>query len=77
MTSEENDLINQIRSKETDLKAKEQAIKRLGESLEETFILDLLPSKRLINELVDISDESSIPASLRRKAKALLKKYSV
>jgi len=77
MTSEENDLINQIRSKETDLNAKEQAIKRLGESPEETFILDLLPSKRLINELVDISDESSIPASLRRKAKALLKKYSV
>ena len=76
MTSEENDLINQIRSKETDLKAREQAIKRLGESLEETFILDLLPSKRLINELVDISEESSIPASLRRKAKALLKKYS-
>ena len=77
MTSEENDLINQIRSKETGLKAREQAIKRLGESLEETFILDLLPSKRLINELVDISEESSIPASLRRKAKALLKKYSV
>ena len=77
MTSEENDLINQIRSKETGLKAREQAIKRLGESLEETFILDLLPSKRLINELVDISEESSIPASLRRKAKALLKKYAV
>ncbi|MGB0334426.1 MAG: hypothetical protein ACPGGN_03625 [Opitutales bacterium] len=77
MTSEENDLINLIRSKGADLKSKERAIVRLGESLEETFILDLLPSKRLIKELVDVSEDNSIPVTLRRKVKVLLKNYSV
>jgi len=77
MTSEENDLINQIRSKGADLKSKARAMVRLGESLEESFILDLLPSKRLIKELVDVSEDNSISVTLRRKVKVLLKNYSV
>ena len=77
MTSEEKDLINQIRSKDAELKAKENAIKRLGESLEEVFILDLLPSKKLMQELEAISVEAPVPAGVKRKAKALLKKYKL
>ena len=65
MTPEEKDLINQIRSKEeVTAKDKENAIKRLGECLEETFILDLLPSAQLKSELHAISEEKSVPPSI-------------
>jgi len=77
MTPEEKDLIHQLKSPELDLKQKEKAIKRLGELLEETFILDLLPSKAVIGALEDLSTASSTPAPLKRKAKSLLKSYKI
>lgn len=77
MTPEEKDLIKQIRSKELDAKTKEKAIKRLGECLEETFILDLLPSAQFKSELLAISEEKSVPPAVKRKAKTLLKKYKL
>lgn len=75
MTAEEKDLIDQIRSKDADLKTREKAMKRIGEILEETFILDLLPSKKLMNELNDISTATGMAPTLKKKAKALFKKY--
>lgn len=77
MTPEEKDLINQIRSKELDAKTKEKAMKRLGEILEETFILDLLPDKGVIQALEKIVASKTSPASLGRKAKSLLKSYKI
>ena len=77
MTSEEKDLINQIRSKDTELKSREKALKRLGEILEESFILDLLPSKTIIQALDKIAASKVEPASLRRKAKALVQTYKI
>lgn len=77
MTSEEKDLINQIRSEDTELKSREKAIKRLGEILEESFILDLLPSKTIIQALDKIAASKVGPASVRRKAKALVQTYKI
>ena len=71
MTSEEKDLINQIRSEDTELRSRENALSRLGEILEESFILDLLPSKAIIQALDKIAASRVAPASVRRKAKAL------
>jgi hypothetical protein len=77
MTSEEKDLINQIRSEDTELKSRENALSRLGEILEESFILDLLPSKAIIQALDKIATCRVAPASVRRKAKALVLKYKI
>ena len=77
MTSEEKDLINQIRSEDTELKSRENALSRLGEILEESFILDLLPSKAIIQALDKIAVSRTTPASLKRKAKALVLTYKI
>jgi hypothetical protein len=77
MTSEEKDLINQIRSEDTELKSRENALSRLGEILEESFILDLLPSKVIIQALDKIAASRATPASLKRKAKALVLTYKI
>jgi hypothetical protein len=77
MTSEEKDLINQIRSEDTELKSRENALSRLGEILEESFILDLLPSKDIIQALDKIAVSRVASASVRRKAKALVLKYKI
>ena len=77
MTSEEKELIKQIRSEGEDLKTRESAMKRLGEILEETFILDLLPSKAVIQALEKIAASKTAPASLKRKAKSLVGSYKI
>lgn len=77
MTPEEKDLINQIRSEDADLKTREKAMHRLGEMLEETFILDLLPAKAVLDTLAQVANSKTIPASLKRKAKSLVKTYSI
>ncbi len=77
MTSEEKDLINQIRSEDAELRSRENALSRLGEILEESFILDLLPSKTIIQALDKIVVSKVGPASVRRKAKALIQTYKI
>ena len=77
MTSEEKDLINQIRSEDTELKSRENALSSLGEILEESFILDLLPSKDIIQALDKIAVGRVAPASVRRKAKTLVLTYKI
>ncbi|HBR92649.1 MAG TPA: hypothetical protein DEA90_00615 [Opitutae bacterium] len=77
MTSEENDLLQQIRCEDADIKSREKALQRLGEILEETFILDLLPDKTVIQALEKMVVSKSTPASLKRKAKSLVKAYKI
>ena len=77
MTPEEKDLINQIRSEDAELRSRENALSRLGEILEESFILDLLPSKAIIQALDKIAASKVGPASVRRKAKALVQTYKI
>ena len=77
MTSEEKDLIKQIRSEDAELRSRENALSRLGEILEESFILDLLPSKTIIQALDKIVVSKVGPASVRRKAKALIQTYKI
>ena len=77
MTSEEKDLINQIRSEDTELRSRENVLSRLGEILEESFILDLLPSKAIIKALDEIAVSRVAPPSVRRKAKVLVLTYKI
>jgi hypothetical protein len=77
MTPEEKDLINQIRSEDMELKSREKALKRLGEILEESYILDLLPSQAVIQALEKIASSKTAPSSLRRKAKVLIQAYKI
>jgi hypothetical protein len=77
MTPEEKDLINQIRSEGAELKSREKALKRLGEILEESYILDLLPSQAVIQALEKIASSKTAPSSLRRKAKVLIQAYKI
>lgn len=77
MTPEEKDLINQIRSEDTELKSREKALKRLGEILEESFILDLLPSQAVIQALEKIATTKTAPTSLKRKAQVLVLAYKI
>ena len=75
MTPEEKDLINQIRSEDTELRIRENALSRLGEICEESYILDLFPSKMIFKALGEIARSNVSPVSLRRKARALLVEY--
>ena len=75
MTPEEKDLINQIRSEDTELSIRENALNRLGEICEDSYILDLFPSKMIFKALWEIATSNVSPVSLRRKAKALFLKY--
>ena len=75
MTSEEKDLINQIRSEDTELSIRENALSRLGEICEESYILDLCPSKMIFKSICEVATSNVSPVSLRRKAKALFLKY--
>jgi hypothetical protein len=77
MTPEEEDLIKQIRTEDAGLKAREKAMRCLGELLEETFILDLLPDKAVISELEKTAASKTMPVSLKQKAKSLLKTYKI
>ena len=77
MTSEEKDLINQIRSEDAELRSRENALSRLGEILEESYILDLLPPKTIIQALNKIAASKVGPASVRCKAKALVQTYKI
>jgi hypothetical protein len=77
MTPEEKNLINQIRSEGAELKSREKALKRLGEILEESYILDLLPSQAVIQALEKIASSKTAPSSLRRKAKVLIQAYKI
>jgi hypothetical protein len=77
MTPEEKDLINQIRSEGAELKSREKALMRLGEILEESYILDLLPSQAVIQALEKIASSKTAPSSLRRKAKVLIQAYKI
>ncbi len=77
MTSEEKDLLQQTRCEDADIKSREKALQRLGEILEETFILDLLPDKAVIQALEKMAVSKSAPASLKRKAKSLVKAYKI
>ena len=77
MTSEEKDLINQIRSEDAELSSSENALSRLGEILEESFILDLLQSRTIIQALDKIAASKVGPASVRRKAKSLFQTYKI
>ncbi|MEX0323116.1 MAG: hypothetical protein AB3N63_13210 [Puniceicoccaceae bacterium] len=75
MTREEKECIERILDKSDSLRDKERAIKRLGEILEETFILDLLPSRQLKKALGEIAASRSIAPALKQKVKSLIKKY--
>ena len=75
MTSDENDLINQIRSEDTELSIRENALSRLGEICEESYILDLCPSNVIFKSLWEVATSNVSPVSLRRKAKAFVLKY--
>jgi hypothetical protein len=50
---------------------------RLGELLEETFILDLLPSKTVIEALRKTVAASNTLPSLKRRSQKLLKTYAI
>ena len=77
MTSEEKDLIKQIRSGDAELMSRENALSRLGEILEESFILNILASKTIIQALDKIAASKVELASVRRKAKALVQTYKI
>jgi hypothetical protein len=77
MTPEEKVLIDQVRTEDEGIKSREKALHRLGEILEETFILDLLPAKAVIQALEKMAVSKSTPASLKRKAKSLVKAYKI
>jgi hypothetical protein len=77
VTPEEKDLIQQIRSTELDESTRLGAAQRIGELLEETFILDLLPSKAVIDALRKTAAASGTPTSLKRRVQKLLKTYAI
>jgi len=77
MTPEEQEQVRRIHSKAADLKAREKALSRLGELMEESYILDFPADRALIKELENFVASASAPVSLKGKAKRLLKKYKI
>ncbi len=77
MDSEEVQIIEKVVSKDTSIAAKKAGLKRAGELLEETYILNLPPDKSLVAGLKRISKMSGLDSAIQSSAKRLLKKYSI
>ena len=76
MCSEEQDVIDRLLDKDASPSAQRTALKWFAEYLEEGFILNLPPTKGIVQALETFSRRKQVDAALKTRARNLIKKYS-
>lgn len=75
MSAEENDAIARLIDPQASTAQQKTTLKWLAEYLEESYILNLPPSKKVMQTLENFSKRSNVETSLQTRAKGLIKKY--
>lgn len=76
MSAEENNAVDRLLNTEASLTQQKTALKWFSEYLEEGYILNLPPSRVIIQGLEIFSKRPKLDAALKTRAKNLIKKYS-
>lgn len=77
MDIEETENIDQLLDKASSEGQQKTALKRLGEMLEESYILNLPPSKVILQALQAYAKRSQVPSPLANRAKKLYAQYKI
>lgn len=77
MNNEVEQLAVQLRDSESSPAQQKAALQRLGEILEEDYILNLPPQKPILVALSALEERAKVAPSLKAKAKKLRKRYRV
>lgn len=77
MDAEETQAIEQLLGAESTLAQQKAGLKRLGEMLEESYILNLPPSKKIFDALAKYARKSKADKALKAKAKRLCDQYKL
>jgi len=76
MSAEEKDGIDRLLDADATTAKQRAALKWFAEYLEEGYILNLPPSKAIFQALETFSKRTKVDATLKTRAKNLIKKYS-
>lgn len=77
MNNEVDQLTAQLRDAETTPAAQKAAVQRMGEILEEDYILNLPPQKPILVALAALQKRPKVAPALKAKAKKLGQQYRV
>ena len=77
MNNEVDQLTAQLRDPETSPAQLKAALLRMGEILEEDYILNLPPQKPLLVALTALQKRTKVPPALKAKAKKFVQQYGV
>ncbi|NQY32640.1 MAG: hypothetical protein HRT56_05660 [Coraliomargarita sp.] len=75
MSAEENEAIDRLLDADATTAKQKAALKWFAEYLEEGYILNLPPSKAIVQALETFSKRATVEAALKTRAKNLIKKY--
>lgn len=75
MSAEENEAIDRLLDADATTAKQKAALKWFAEYLEEGYILNLPPSKAIVQALETFSKRAKVEAALKTRAKNLIKKY--
>ena len=75
MSAEEQQVIDKLLNIESGVTQQRAALKWLSEYLEQGYILNLRPSRAIMNALEDFAEMPQIDATLSKRAVNLRKKY--
>lgn len=77
MDVEETQTIEKLLGAESSAEGQKAALKRLSEMLEETYILNLPPSKKILSALNRYAKKTGTPASLAKRAAKVHNQYKL
>lgn len=77
MSANETRMIDRLLGANAGESAQRQALGEISDYLEESYILNLPPSKTLLEGLNRFAKSAEAPAALQAKARKLVKKYAV
>jgi hypothetical protein len=77
MNSELEQTIDKLLADQSSGAQRKAALKQLGEIMEEDYILNLPPQKPILVALDALSQQSGVEATLKTKAKKLIKEYRI
>ncbi len=77
MNGEVNKFIDQLLDRDSNSAKRKTALQRLGEVLEEDYILNLPPQRPILKALGTVSTRVGVEPGVKSKAKKLIKEYGL
>ena len=77
MSAEENEAIDKLLDPDASAAQQRATLRWFAEYLEQGYILNLRPSRAIMNALEDFADMPQVAAALKTRAKNLQTKYKI